>query len=162
MSNHSQQRREARKGPEWRAALLGVVACVGLVLVQVRGSLHLVLESHCVAHEVGACGEWHGADHGDHAEGTHLDLAHLHPAQPAPETSDGAHCPYTLTDHPGQVSAKAPLGSHETLLSGLAPYTLGFHIPYQPALSGSQRPELSPPRTLLQSATAPRGPPCIV
>jgi hypothetical protein len=161
MSNHSQQRREARKGPEWRAALLGVVACVGLVLVQVRGSLHLVLESHCVAHEVGACGEWHGADHGDHAEGTHLDLAHQHPAQPAPETSDGAHCPYTLTDHPGQVSATAPLGSHETLLSGLAPCALGLHIPYQPALSGSQRPELSPPHTLLQSAIAPRGPPRI-
>lgn len=162
MSNHSQQRREARKGPEWRAALLGIVACVGFVLVQVRGPLHLVLESHCVTHEVGVCGERHGTDHGDHAEDPHLEVAHLHAAQPTPQTSNGAHCPYTLTDHPGQVSAKAPLGSHETLLSGPVPCTLRFQPPYQPALSGSQRPELSPPRTLLQIAAAPRGPPCIV
>ncbi|HIF40781.1 MAG TPA: hypothetical protein EYQ74_06765 [Planctomycetes bacterium] len=162
MSTPYQHQREARGSSEWRAALLGIVACVGLVLVQVRGSLHLVLESHCVAHEVGACGEWHGTDHGDHAEDTSIDLVHLQPAQPAPGTSDGAHCPYTLTDHPGQVSAKAPLGSNQTLLSGLAPCAFRLHTLDQPAVSGSQRPELCPPRTLLQSAVAPRGPPCIV
>ena len=159
MITHSQLRREDL---EWRAALLGLVACVGLILVQVRPPLHLVLESHCVDHGVGACGEWHGADHADHPEDTELTLAHQHAARSVQGTSNGAHCPYTLTDHPGQVNARASLSSQDTLLSGLAPTAFHLHIPCPTAVSGSQHPGIGPLRTLLQSATAPRGPPCIV
>ena len=162
MSTHCHQERKIRSGLEWRAALLALAACVGLILVQVPGSLHLILASHCVDHEVGACGEWHGSEHSDHAEDTHPALVHQHPAQSGPATTDGAHCPYTLTDHPGQANAKAPLGSQNALLSGQPPQAFCLHVPGLPALSGSQHPDLGPLRTLLKSAAAPRGPPCIV
>lgn len=152
----------SRQGQERRAALLGLLACLGLILAQVRGSLHLVLESHCVAHEVGACGEWHGTDHAQHGHPDAPTNALARGTHPAPANSEGTHCPYTLADHPGQASAKAPLGTHGPTLSGLAPEVFTLHTPCPPALSGAERPDFGPLRTLLQGAATPRGPPCIV
>ena len=162
MSTPIRQGRGSRQGQERRAALLSLLACLGLILVQVRGSLHLVLESHCVAHEVGACGEWHGEDHAQHGHLDALANAQARGTHPAPASSDGTHCPYTLTDHPGQTGAKAPLRPHGPSLSGLAPGEFTLHTPCPPAVSGSQRPDFGPLRTLLERAATPRGPPCIV
>ncbi len=124
-----------------RGLILGWLTCLSLILQQVSVPLHLALEQHCMAHEIGDCGEWHGDNHREHAHPSDHDHAHghshqsreahceahgqersglsahdHHPVGHHPTSGfghgDDSHCPHSLSDHPVQFSALTHVRDH--------------------------------------------------
>ena len=137
------------------AALLSALACVGLMLEQVRVPFHLALHEHCFSHGSSECDTGHGHEHEQMLTESHYDLHH--PAETPEE-----HCPHSVADHLGELPQLAS-STHSAQATGALPLTAHHLSPAEFPLLGVMLAwgrDLRPPPP--PRPAAPRGPPSLV
>jgi hypothetical protein len=134
-------------------ALLSALACLALMLEQVRLPIHLALHEHCFSHWSSDCDEGHEHEH--QLGATHFDLHH-------PEGTSEEHCPNSVADHLGELPQQSPEAPSDYACAALAPS--GYA--QDPVALTPRDATLASPRSLRPPPparpTAPRGPPSLV
>jgi len=141
------------------ATLLSVLACVALMLEQVRVPFHLALNDHCISHSTADCDSGHGHDHTHDSRpespASHHDLHH-------PGDDLDEHCSHSLEDHFGELPLLAPQPPSDHVLLALAPtppHLMPTELPLNGVKLDTACAHRKPPPP---QKTAPRGPPSLV